>query len=35
MSICQRKDGRYLVKYKDCGRWLQKTFRSLKDAEAF
>ena len=35
MSICQRKDGRYLVKYKDGGRWLQKTFRSLQDAEAF
>lgn len=36
MSICQRKDGRYVVKYKDdAGRWRQKGFRDRAAAEAF
>ena len=36
MSISQRKDGRFLVKYKDpAGTWKQKSFRARADAEAF
>lgn len=36
MSICQRKDGRFVVKYKDeAGRWRQKGFRDRGAAEAF
>ena len=36
MSICQRKDGRFVVKYKDeAGRWRQKSFRDRSAAEAF
>lgn len=35
MSICKRKDGRFLVKYKDNGRWRQKAFRTQSEAEAF
>lgn len=36
MSICQRKDGRFVVKYKDeAGRWRQKGFRDREAAEAF
>lgn len=36
MSICQRKDGRFVVKYKDdSGRWRQKGFRDRAAAEAF
>lgn len=36
MSICQRKDGRFVVKYKDdTGRWRQKGFRDRGAAEAF
>nr|DAT24629.1 MAG TPA: Integrase [Caudoviricetes sp.] len=36
MSICQRKDGRFVVKYKDeAGRWRQKGFRDRAAAEAF
>ena len=36
MSICQRKDGRFVVKFKDeAGRWRQKGFRDREAAEAF
>ena len=36
MSICQRKDGRFVVKFKDeAGRWRQKGFRDRGAAEAF
>ena len=36
MSICQRKDGRFVVKYKDeAGHWRQKGFRDRSAAEAF
>ena len=35
MSIAQRKDGRYCVKYKYQGKWQQRTFRTRKEAEAF
>lgn len=37
MSISQRKDGRYLVKFKEqpSGKWRQKSFRTLEEAEAF
>ncbi len=36
MSIFKRKDGRYVVKFKDdTGRWRQKGFRSREEAEAF
>ena len=35
MSISQRNDGRYIVKYKDGSKWKQKTFRAREDAEGF
>lgn len=36
MSICQRKDGRFVVKFKDeAGHWRQKGFRDRSAAEAF
>lgn len=35
MSIAQRKDGRYCVKYKFNGRWQQRTFKTKKEAKAF
>lgn len=35
MSIAQRKDGRYCVKYKYNGKWQQRAFKTLKEAEAF
>lgn len=35
MSIAQRKDGRYVVKYKDGGTWKQRTFRTRADAVKF
>lgn len=35
MSISQRSDGRYIVKYKDGTKWKQKSFRAREDAEAF
>lgn len=35
MSISQRSDGRYIVKFKDGTKWRQKTFRAREDAEGF
>ena len=35
MSIYLRKDGRYVVKFKDGNAWKQKTFRAREDAEGF
>lgn len=35
MSIAQRKDGRYCVKYKHNDKWQQRTFRSLAEAKKF
>ena len=35
MSIAQRKDGRYCVKYKYNGKWQQRTFKSREEAESF
>ena len=35
MSISQRSDGRYVVKFKDGSKWKQKTFRAREDAEGF
>lgn len=35
MSISQRSDGRFIVKYKDGTQWKQKSFRAREDAEAF
>ena len=36
MSIFHRKDGRFVVKYKEeAGRWRQKCFRDRGAAEAF
>ena len=36
MSISQRHDGRWLVKYKDdIGQWRQKSFRDEEQARAF
>ena len=36
MSIFHRKDGRYIVKFKDdIGHWRQKGFRDRSAAEAF
>lgn len=35
MSIAQRKDGRYLVKYKVDETWKQKSFRTIAEAEQF
>lgn len=35
MSIAQRKDGRYLVKFKVDNVWKQKCFRTQKEAEQF
>lgn len=35
MSVAQRKDGRWLVKYKDGGIWRQRAFRSENEARTF
>lgn len=36
MSLAKRKDGRYVVKYKDRdGRWKQRSFRSEEEARQF
>ena len=35
MSLSQRKDGRWLVKYKANGKWIQRAFRSETEARAF
>lgn len=35
MSISQRNDGRFIVKFKDGTKWKQKSFRAREDAEAF
>lgn len=35
MSVSQRKDGRWLVKYKESGQWKQKSFRNETEARAF
>lgn len=36
MSVAKRKDGRYVVKYKDTeGRWKQRSFRSEEEARQF
>lgn len=35
MSISMRKDGRFVVKYKDDGAWKQRSFRDKATAEAF
>lgn len=35
MSISTRKDGRFVVKYKQDGGWKQRTFRDRATAEAF
>lgn len=35
MSVSQRKDGRWLVKYKDGTDWKQKSFRDEQTARAF
>lgn len=35
MSVSQRKDGRWVVKYKDDGTWRQKAFKDKKTAYAF
>lgn len=35
MSIAQRKDGRFCVKFKVAGTWKQKSFRTMKEAEKF
>lgn len=35
MSISQRKDGRWLVKYKINGKWMQKAFHDEGTARAF
>lgn len=36
MSLAKRKDGRYVVKFKDRdGRWKQRSFRSEEEARQF
>lgn len=35
MSICQRADGRFVVRYKSGGTWKQKAFRDVEEARAF
>lgn len=35
MSLCQRADGRYIVRYKQNGAWKQKSFRDEAQARAF
>lgn len=35
MSVSQRKDGRWLVKYRSDGKWKQRSFRTEQEAVAF
>lgn len=35
MSIAQRNDGRFAVKFKVNGTWRQRTFRTLDEAKQF
>lgn len=35
MSVSQRKDGRWLVKFKQNGKWVQKAFRDEGTGRAF
>lgn len=35
MSVSQRADGRWLVKFKDSGKWVQKSFKDENTARAF
>lgn len=35
MSICQRADGRWIVRFKEDGTWKQKAFREVEEARAF
>lgn len=35
LSIAQRADGRYVCKYKDGGKWKQRTFKDENSAKAF
>ena len=35
MSISQRRDGRWVVRYKDGEAWRQKTFRVEQEARAW
>ena len=35
MSVSQRKDGRWLVKYRSDGKWKQRSFRAEQEAVAF
>ena len=35
MSVSQRKDGRWIVKYRSDGKWKQRSFRAEQEAVAF
>ena len=35
MSVARRADGRWLVKFKQHGKWVQKTFRDEATAASF
>ena len=35
MSVARRADGRWLVKFKQHGKWIQKTFRDEATATSF